>query len=103
MIAFDSPEGQALRDLNPSRNALIALCFSALNDGSDSWAQWSWDRLGELTQDAETIALRFLRAINDSDERLARQLWAVLASYPIDGTLSTVIQAARNLRSQIKL
>jgi hypothetical protein len=102
MIAFDSPEGAALRGLTPSRSATLAIWVTALNEGNDSWANWARNALDTTAHDAELAALRFMQAAKDGDERAARQLWAVLASFPIDGADSRIILAARNLRPALQ-
>ena len=98
MIAFDSPEGIRLRAIGLSRSALMALWFTALNEGQDTWSAWALD-LAKVNhpQDPTTIALRFLQASADGDAKLARQLWAVLASFPIDDSKSRIIQAAHGI------
>lgn len=98
MIAFDSPEGTLLRSLSPSVDAVVSLWFSALSEGQEEWASWAGNQIQAGPEPDETIAaLRFLQASADGDAKLARQLWAVLASFPIDDSESRIIQAARGI------
>jgi hypothetical protein len=103
MIAFDSPEGATLRALDPSPRAIAALWFTALNEGQDGWAAWAAVELAGLPLGPEAAALRFLQAVSDGEARRMRQCWAILASYPIDGTQSRIIQSARKLRATLPI
>jgi hypothetical protein len=103
MIAFDSPEGAALRAMRLSRSAVAALWFTALNEGQDSWSSWASDTLAELPQGRETAALRFIQAASDGDVRRARQFWTILASYPQNGTQGRITRAAQALRASLPL
>jgi hypothetical protein len=102
MIAFDSSDGATLRALKPSPSAVLALWFAALNEGQDPWAAWAVMQLEGQPPDAEIAALRFLHAASTGDHRAARQLWTILASFPIDGADSRIILAARNLRPALQ-
>lgn len=102
MIAFESPEGTALRALSPSRSAMMALWLVALSEGQDAWTSWASGELATTAQSIELVSLRFIQAASDGNERAARQLWAVLASFPGDGTESHIVQAARNLRGRLQ-
>ncbi len=98
MIAFDSLEGTRLRAMTLSRSALMSLWFTALNEGQESWGEWARQVAdADHPQDAATAALRFLQAAGEGDARRARQLWAVLMSFPIDQTDSKIIRAARDV------
>jgi hypothetical protein len=98
MIAFDSPEGVTLRGLKPSRSAMLAIWRVALETGDDGWANWAREALGSTALDAELVALRFMQAARDGDERTMRQLWAVLGSFPPEAVASPTVQAAHELR-----
>lgn len=102
MIAFESPEGTDLRALSPSRSATMAICLAALSERQNAWVSWASDELATTAQSIEVTALRFIQAASDGNERAARQLWAVLASFPTEGTESRIVQAARNLRGQMQ-
>ncbi len=101
MITFDGPEGATLRALNPSRSAVRALWFAALTDGQDGWGSWAADKLKAMASDREVIALRFMQAAGDGNTAAARQLWAILASFPMTDTQSTILKAARDLRASL--
>ena len=45
MIAFYSPEGTALRALQPSRSAIAAIWYQAVHDGRGDWVDWVRDEL----------------------------------------------------------
>ena len=101
MITFDSPEGATLRALNPSRAAVVSLWFTALNEGRDGWGSWAAEELKTVANDPELIALRFMQVASDGDSVATRQLWAVLASFPTEGTQSKIILAARELHGEL--
>ena len=101
MIAFDSLEGAMLRALNPSRSAVLSLWFAAVSEGKESWAAWAAEKAATSSHDAEFAALRFLQAAGDGNESAARQLWTILASFPITDMDSRIVLAARNLRSSL--
>lgn len=103
MIAFDSPEGAQLRALRPSQSATLSIWLVALDEGQEDWAHWAQDQLGGVGDSIEVIALRFMQAASDGDVMLARQMWVVLASCPIDGTDNRIIRAARNLRTSLPI
>jgi hypothetical protein len=89
MIAFYSPEGATFRAMKPSRSAIAAIWFTALNEDQAGWA--------------ETAALRFIQAVNDGDTRRAQQIWAVFASYPASAAQSRICDAARRLRATLPI
>lgn len=101
MIAFDSQEGEALRGLQPSRTAKLAIWNTALEQGCDDWAGWARDTLGAVSQDADLVALRFMQAVSDGNERAARQLFAVLQSFPQTEGESRIVTSARTLRASL--
>lgn len=101
MIAFDSPEGATLRELQPSRSAILSIWLTALDRGDDTWADWARDALASTRPDAEVVALRFLQAARDGDERAMRQMWAVLGSFPAGPSASPAVKAAHDLRPSL--
>lgn len=101
MIAFHSPEGAALRALKPSRSAVVSLWFSALSEDDADWASWAGDQLADQRPDAELAALRFLQAAQAGNDRAVRQLWTLLATFPIAGSDNRIVKAARTLREQL--
>lgn len=101
MIAFHSPEGAALRALKPSRSAVVALWFAALSEDEGDWAAWAGEQLADQRPDVEIAALRFLQAAQSGNDRAARQLWTLLASFSIEGNDSRIVKAARTLRQQL--
>jgi hypothetical protein len=103
MIAFYSPEGAALRALKPSRSAMAAIWFAALNGDQTGWADWASDELARLPGSAETAALRFIQAVNDGDTRRAQQFGALFASYPAAAAQSRICDAARTLRASLPI
>lgn len=103
MIAFYSTEGAALRALKPSRSAIAAIWFTALNEDQAGWADWAGEELASVPGWAETAALRFIEAVNDVDTRRAQQLWAVFASYPASATQSRICDAARRLHASLTI
>ncbi|MES2915790.1 MAG: hypothetical protein V4753_11780 [Pseudomonadota bacterium] len=103
MIAFYSPEGAALRAMNPSRSAIAAIWFAALNEGHTSWAEWAGDELAPHAGWADTAALRFIQAVHDGDNRRAQQFWAVFASFPASSAQTRICAAARSLRASLPI
>ncbi len=103
MIGFESPEGHQLRALRPSLSALMALWFAALTDGDDAWSAWAQDRLSGVSDTPDVLALRFIQAASEQDLTRARQLWAILASWPTDTSHSAIIKAARDLRASLPI
>lgn len=103
MIAFYSPEGAALRAMKPSRSAIAAVWFTALNEAETGWAEWAGEELAALPGWAETAALRFIQAMNEADTRRAQQFWAVFASYPALAAKSRICDAARRLRTSLPI
>lgn len=101
MIAFDSPEGATLRALLPSKSAIQAIWLAALDRGTDAWALWARDALASVMPDADIVALRFLQAASDGDDRALRQLWAVLVSFPAPASVSPAVKAAQALRQSL--
>ena len=101
MIGFESSEGHQLRALRPSLSATMALWLAALTEGDDGWSAWAQDRLSDVGDTPDVVALRFIQAASDQDLTRARQLWAVLASWPTDTSHSSVIKAARDLRASL--
>ena len=101
MISFDSPEATKLRAMQPSRSALEAIWFTALDEGRDTWAAWAGEQLAQHLAGAENVALRFVRAASDGETRQAQQIWTVLASFPASDTESRIVRAARDLRASM--
>lgn len=98
MIAFDSSAGSALRAMNPSRPALAALWFTALTEDQTDWAAWAKEKIEtDHATDAVVIALYLLQAANDGNYNSTRQLWTVLASFPIEGNPCRIMRAARDI------
>lgn len=103
MIAFESPEGHQLRALRPSLSATMALWLAALTDGDDEWSGWARDRLADVSDTPDVLALRFIQAVNDQDLMRARQMWAILASLPTETTAGSILKAARKLRASLPI
>jgi hypothetical protein len=103
MIVFYSPEGAALRALKPSRSAIAAIWFAAINSDQTGWADWAGEELAGLPGGVEVAALRFIQAVNDGDKRRAQQFWTVFASYPAREAQSRICAAARNLRASLPI
>lgn len=101
MIAFDSPEGAALRALAPSAAAVVAIWFTAVTDGTDGWSAWAGEELARHPVTVDVTALRFLQAARDGDQRRAHQLWMILASMPVEGTPGPIVATARVQRASM--
>lgn len=101
MIAYFSPEGEALRALQPSRSAIAAIWFNAVDEGRGDWASWASDELATRLSGADLAAMKFVQAASDGDMRRAHQLWAVLGTIPADGPESRFLRAARDLRASL--
>jgi hypothetical protein len=101
MIAFESPEGQQLRALGTSLSATMALWFAALTAGDDAWCAWAQDRLADLNDTPEVLALRFIQSASDQDMTRARQMWAILGTWPTETAHSAILKAARELRASL--
>ena len=101
MIAFDSPEGAALRALKPSRSATLSIWLTALREGEDGWMVWARDTVGQDMSDAEIVALRYMQAASDRDKVAMHQLWVVLDSFPTEAGTGPAVKAARELRASL--
>lgn len=101
MISFDSPEATTLRALQPSRSALEAIWFTALQDRRDTWVGWAGEQLAQHLAGAEMAALRFVRAASDGETRQAQQIWTILSSFPASDIESRIVRAARDLRASM--
>ncbi|MFM7335990.1 MAG: hypothetical protein ACKO2N_16175 [Tabrizicola sp.] len=101
MIAFYSPEGETLRALKPSRSAKIAIWLAALQEGEDDWAAWAGEAFASEAPDAEILALRFIQAVADGNNKAMHQLWSVLSTFPVETLSSSAIQTARELRKSL--
>jgi hypothetical protein len=101
MIAFESPEGETLRALKPSRSATLAIWLTALKDGTDNWAEWARAAVGTGAPDAEVTALRYIQAVLDGDIAAVHQFWAVLGSFPAEAGAGSAVRAARELRATL--
>jgi hypothetical protein len=103
MIEFDSLEGQQLRAMQPSQSATMALWLVALTEGNEDWATWAQNQLDDVKESVDVLALCFIKAVCDTETKLAKQLWSVLASFPISGSHSHIIRAARTLQAQLPI
>lgn len=101
MIAFYSPEGTALRALQPSRSAISAIWYQAVHDGRGDWVDWARDELAGQLGSADLAAMRFVEAAINGEVKRAQQLWTVLGSFPVSRTESNFVRAARELRASL--
>ena len=81
MIAFDSPEGEALRAIDLSQPALLALWLSALNSGQMDWAHWVQAQASPK-DDPNILALRCLHAAACGDTQVVRLIMTLLKTLP---------------------
>lgn len=101
MIAYFSPEAEALRALQPSHSAIAAIWFNAVDEGRGDWASWASDELARQLTGPSLVAMNFVQAASDGDIRRAQQLWAVLGTFPTEGPESRFVRAARDLRASL--
>jgi hypothetical protein len=101
MIAFYSPEGSALRALQPSPSAIAAIWYQAVHDGRGDWVDWVRDELASQLGDADLAAIRFVEAAINGEVKRAQQLWTVLGSFPVSGRESHFVRAAREMRASL--
>jgi hypothetical protein len=102
MIEFNSPEGNALRAMEVSGDALLSLWFTALKEGHDEWAAWAAEK-ADAPGDADdrVLALRFLDAAGKGEAKQSRQLWAILKSCQNKNNKSRIVQAALELGQSV--
>jgi hypothetical protein len=98
MIEFHSPEGQSLRAMEVSGDALLSLWFTALKEGHDEWAAWAAEKADAPgNADDRVLALRFLDAAGKGEAKRSRQLWAILKSGQNNSNTSRIVHAALEL------